>query len=102
MPRVKRGDQPGQFPDNDIAMANYDAIVLGEVPPEQFTQADADWIADFVTRGGGLIVIDGRFNRIPIIARERLAALIPVRHTGKPPFVVKSIEPTELVQIILS
>jgi hypothetical protein len=43
-------------------------------------------------------VIDGRFNRIPIIARERLAALIPVRHTGQPPFVVKSIEPTELAQ----
>ncbi|MGB7329073.1 MAG: hypothetical protein WBD31_29600, partial [Rubripirellula sp.] len=58
--RLKRGTQPGEFPSNREVMSRYDVIVLGEVPPDQFDASDASLIREFVTRGGGLIVIDGR------------------------------------------
>ena len=96
MPVVRRGDQPGELPDTDVAMAAYDAIILGEIPPDQFSTTDADRIRDFVTRGGGLIVIDGRYDRIRVLAQDKLPALIPIRYLGEPPFAVKSIRPNSL------
>ena len=65
MPIVQRGNKPGDFPDSDEAFGSYDAIILGEVPAEQFDTMDADRIRNFVTRGGGMIVIDGRYDRMP-------------------------------------
>lgn len=98
MPIVRRGDRPGEFPDSDVAIAGYDAIILGEIPPEQFEKADADRIIDFVTRGGGLIVIDGRYGRLRAIAQNQLPALIPVRYTDAQPMAVKSIRPNSLAE----
>ncbi len=56
---------------------SYDAIILGEIPAEQFDKTDADRIRNFVTRGGGLIVIDGRYDRMPTIAKDLLARADP-------------------------
>jgi len=96
MPRVKRGDRSGELPDTDVAMAAYDAIILGEVPPDQITESDADRLRDFVTRGGGLIVIDGRYQRMSALARDRFPALIPVRYVGDESLSVASILPSSL------
>jgi hypothetical protein len=96
MPLVERGDQAGEFPDSHVAMANYDAILLGEIPPEQFDESDAERIIEFVKRGGGLIVIDGRYGRVRSLARDRLGELIPIRYTGAAPLQVESIVPTAL------
>ncbi len=96
MPLVKRGDQSGQFPDSREAMAQYDAIILGEVPPDQFTETDADLMREFVTRGGGLIVIDGRYERLKILARESLPDLIPVTYLDEYPMPLRSIRPSRM------
>ena len=40
-PRVKRGEESGEFPSTREAMAKYDAIIMGEVPPDQFRNTDA-------------------------------------------------------------
>ncbi len=96
MRQVKRGDEKGQFPDTREAMAQYDAIILGEVPPDQFSQEDADLIRGFVTRGGGLIAIDGRYGRMKQLVRDSLGDLIPVIHQDEYPLPVRSIRPSRM------
>ncbi len=96
MPRVKRGEEPGEFPDSHLAISKYDAIVLGEVPPEQFTPDDAELLREFVTRGGGLIAIDGRYGGMKMLAGESLPDLIPVEYLDESPMRLKSIRPRRM------
>lgn len=94
--RLKRGNEPGEFPQTREAMGRYDVIVLGEIPPEQFDASDASVIREFVTRGGGLIVIDGRFNRVARLANDFLSDLVPVRFVEPEIVSIGSIQPTRL------
>ncbi len=97
MPTLDRGDKRGEFPDSRDAMAVYDAIILGEVPPDQITEQDAFLIREFVTRGGGLIVVDGRYDRIRELARGFLADLVPVRYEqGEAAIEVQTVRPTAM------
>lgn len=96
MPTVIRGDEPGQFPDSREAMSQYDAVVLGEVPAEQFSRNDANLLREFVTRGGGLIVIDGRYQQLKQLARESLPELIPVTFLDEYPMPLRSIRPSRM------
>ncbi|MCG8651677.1 MAG: VWA domain-containing protein [Pirellulales bacterium] len=97
MPKVERGDKPGQFPDSLEAIGRYDAIVLGEVPPEQIGESDVYFLQEFVTRGGGLIVVDGRYDRVRKLAQKWLPELIPVEYlNGEPPMPVRSIRPSRM------
>ncbi|WP_345686574.1 glutamine amidotransferase [Novipirellula caenicola] len=82
MPSVTRGSQSGQFPADAEAISQYDAIILGEIPPEQFKHADAALLRHFVSRGGGLIVVDGRYQRVRKLAETFLSDLIPVNYAG--------------------
>lgn len=94
---LPRGDQPGQFPDNNMGMSQYDAIIMGEVPPDQLEQSDADRLRDFVRRGGGLIVIDGRYGRVRELSESLLPELVPVRYeTNDVAFEVERLQPTTL------
>lgn len=79
-PEVTRGGEPGQLPSTQAEMARYDAVVLGEIPVDQFSQSDAHRLREFVARGGGLVVIDGRYDRIRHLAAGLLSDLIPVRY----------------------
>ena len=38
-------------------------------------------------------MIDGRYDRVPQLARDLLPALIPVQYTGGKPVLVESISP---------
>ncbi|WP_404310559.1 VWA domain-containing protein [Neorhodopirellula lusitana] len=100
---VERGEMPGQLPDSSRSWGRYDAVILGEIPPYQWTAEDARHLSEFVSRGGGLIVVDGRYQRIgtwigmnaggieseedagqtnlggQVAARTAMAQLIPVR-----------------------
>lgn len=88
-PSVRRGEAPGQMPGSARAWATYDAVILGEVPPDQWTSEDSLRLNEFVSRGGGLIVVDGRYERIRELVSmgnsesledaNPLAGLIPVR-----------------------
>jgi uncharacterized membrane protein len=79
MPQVIRGDESGELPDSPEVISRYDAIILGEVPTDQFNEIDGLHLREFVSRGGGLIVIDGRLDRIRAMSLGVLSDLIPVR-----------------------
>lgn len=77
---LKYGTGTGEFPDTQAAMARYDAIVIGELPPEALREEDIARLKEFVVRGGGLLIIDGRYERVRQLAETPLDDLIPVRH----------------------
>ena len=77
-------------------MSQYDAVILGQIPADQFEERDAVLLRDFVTRGGGLIVIDGRYDRLRAIAEKRLPDLIPVEYLNDPVIKVKELRPGRL------
>ena len=95
-PTVQRGEEPGELPNTREAMARYDAIIMGEVPPDQFRNTDANLLRDFVTRGGGLILIDGQYGRLRKIAETELPELVPVNYLDEERTVVASVRPTNL------
>ncbi|WP_218934004.1 VWA domain-containing protein [Rubripirellula lacrimiformis] len=94
MPRLRRGSQSGEFPDSRESISRYDVVVLGEIPIDPFEATDAVRLREFVSRGGGLIVIDGRYDRIAPIANKFLSDLIPVRHQDRMITTVESLLPT--------
>ena len=75
---LRRGDDPGEFPSGEVAMSRYDAIVLGELPEDTFTEEDAQRLMNFVSRGGGLILLDGRYQKLKGMANNELGDLFPV------------------------
>lgn len=123
---IKRGDGAGQLPESQTGFAKYDAIVLGEVPAEQLQSVDQHRICEFVSRGGGMVIIDGRYDRIRQFsasssegqntidgastydpnslldrtspaANKTMAGLVPVQFTeGDARMQVRSIRPTRL------
>ncbi len=96
LPIIDRGPKAGQFPNTAEAFARYDAIILGEIPADQWTDRDAELLRDFVSRGGGLIVIDGRYGRVKDLAEQSLADLIPVNYLDNPAKAVRSIRPSRI------
>ncbi|TWU46347.1 hypothetical protein Poly51_57430 [Rubripirellula tenax] len=94
--RLERGDDDGEFPRSRESLAKYDVIILGEVPPDQFEITDANLIREFVTRGGGLVVVDGRYDRIKKIAQSSLRDLIPVEFGNDRLLAASSMIPTRL------
>ena len=94
--KLKRGEEEGEFPISKMGMARYDAIVLGQVPPDEMLGSDWDLIRDFVSRGGGLILLDGRYDRLRQLATGELKDLIPVTYNDEPPLRVRILSPTRL------
>lgn len=101
---VPRDGGPDSLPVTEQDWNQYDAIVLGEVPPDQITAADVALIRRFVQRGGGLIVLDGRYGRLAILAGRgsdkdavdgSIADLLPVRLLPGSRLVPAVIAPTE-------
>lgn len=82
MPRLQRGEQFGQFPSSDKAMAQYDAVILGEVFEDQLSSSDLNLISTFVAQGGGLVLIDGRHGRLRRLAATDFGEVFPVRYVS--------------------
>lgn len=80
--RVPRGEGSGRLPGTRESWAKYDAVILGEIPTSQWTEEDSFLLREFVTRGGGLIVIDGRYERVSELTGGKLSDLIPVAHVA--------------------
>lgn len=92
---LERGDTPGTFPDSIETMSQYDAIILGDIDARQFTDLDRGRLLQYVSSGGGLIVIDGRFGLIRPMVRDDLSELMPVRVVDQSqPIPPKHISPT--------
>ncbi|QDV64166.1 VWA domain-containing protein [Crateriforma conspicua] len=84
-PDVARDDSEGAIPATAEAYAEYDAIVLGEIPPDQWTDSDAERLRQYVSRGGGLIVLDGRLDRVMALVEKNLGDILPVKPAYRPP-----------------
>ncbi len=107
---VPRGEEPGELPDSSRAWSRYDAVILGEIPPDQWTPQDAARLSDFVAGGGGLIIVDGQYGRIAEMVSATatqpasessvstiMAGLIPIRFDGGASALqsIEAIEPTD-------
>lgn len=98
---IKRGSDDDQMPATQQRWNQFDAIVLGEVPPEQLSAGDVEFIREFVLRGGGLIVLDGQYGRLARIAARgttndgsSIADLLPVEIAPGSPLRPTSMLPT--------
>lgn len=84
-PEIARGEdelgRPG-LPVRRDDWSRFDAVILGEIPPDQWTQEDSYRLKEYVTRGGGLIVMDGRLQRIARLTQADLRDLVPVRFSS--------------------
>jgi len=77
---LRRGEGDGRFPNDEQLLNTYDLVVLGEVSADEFKAEERTWLAEFVgTRGGGMMVIDGRRGRLASWNDTPLAPLLPVR-----------------------
>lgn len=85
-PKLPRGDEAGKFPTSASGMSQYDAILMGEIDAGQLTSGDRERILQFVSAGGGLVIIDGRFGKLRQLAKTELGELMPVRYlsSGQP------------------
>ncbi len=79
-PVIVREGEPGEFPSTIEEMSVYDAVILGEVPPDLWKQSDAFLLRQFVQRGGGLVVVDGRYDRVRPMVEEFLSDVIPIKY----------------------
>ena len=83
-PPLLRGSAAGQFPSSRDLLLSYQLIILGDMPTGLFTVEELQWLRDFVqSNGGGLIMIDGRQERMESFSRTPLNAVIPVEFAGR-------------------
>ena len=66
------------FPDQRKDLFGYDLLVLGDIDANYFTAEQRSWIKDFVTEGGGLVVIAGRLYAPATWLNTPLADVLPV------------------------
>ena len=66
------------FPDQRKDLFAFDLLVIGDVDANYFTQEQREWIKDFVTEGGGLVVIAGRLHAPASWHGTPLADVLPV------------------------
>jgi uncharacterized membrane protein len=67
-----------RFPAKAEELAAFDVLLLGDVDPRQFTDAQLAMIADFVRKGGGLGVAAGPRYTPSAYRKSPLAELLPV------------------------
>ena len=68
---------PG-FPDTRKDLFAFDLLVIGDVDANYFTGEQRNWIKDFVTEGGGLVVLAGRLHAPASWLNTPLAEVLPV------------------------
>ena len=85
---IPRGKGVGKFPDSQEELNRYDLIIFGDVSTGQFSPQELNWFANFVTdRGGGMIFVDGRRERIATFGSTPVGLLLPVKFkSGFPVF----------------
>ncbi|NDE96818.1 MAG: VWA domain-containing protein, partial [Verrucomicrobia bacterium] len=80
-----RGKQIGQFPGDLETLFTYQLVIFGDLPANQLRPQELEWLRDFVgQRGGGVIFVDGRQERLASLAQSALAPLFPVSFEGRP------------------
>ena len=74
-----RGSKEGSFPVDKATLDTYELVIFGDVPKALFKAEELKWLADFVgKRGGGMIMIDGARGHLREYADTLLGPLLPV------------------------
>lgn len=73
------------FPTTKDELFTYDLVVLGDASPTRLKPEHIDWLAEFVEkRGGGLVMIDGARGHLREWGKGKASGLVPVQWTGDP------------------
>ena len=95
-PVLLRGEEAGRFPISPEGLSKYDAIILGDIP-NQLRASEIEMLRKFVSRGGGLIVIDGRYGQVRELIQQHLRDVVPIDYLqGSHQIATKRFEPTRL------
>ncbi|MCA9086040.1 MAG: VWA domain-containing protein [Planctomycetaceae bacterium] len=82
---LPRGDGSDMFPRTKEQLLAYDAVILGELPPELLTETEVRWLEEFVSiRGGGLVMIDGHQGQLKRFVDRFSTKLFPVNWLEQP------------------
>ena len=68
----------GHFPDTLTELLEYDVVVVGDVDPRYFTDAQLQLVSDFVSRGGGFYMIAGPRYAPQAYRNTAIEPLLPV------------------------
>ena len=82
------------FPETRQKLAEFDLLILGDVPASYFTREQQETIRDFVSEGGGMIHIAGKGNGPSSWLGTALADVLPVEF-DKATFVTDTGKRTE-------
>ncbi len=73
------------FPTRVIALFEYDLVIMGEIPPDLFSESEQLWLREFVEiRGGGMIFVDGQRGHLRQWADRQPGPLFPVEWSADP------------------
>ncbi|MBL1216344.1 MAG: VWA domain-containing protein [Planctomycetes bacterium] len=72
--------QPNQFPTNPLQLQAYDLIILQNIPADDFSQSQQDYIAQYVQEFGGGLIMVGGYDALGAGGWDRTAVkdLVPV------------------------
>ncbi len=84
-PRPLSPDGPHVFPRTASDLAEYKAVILGDLSPGFLSDADWRRLVDYVEAGGGLLVLGGnRAGGLSRLAGTPLSTVLPVAPVGPP------------------
>jgi hypothetical protein len=76
---LPRGEGDESLPASREALAEFDAVVLGDVPRAWLEDGDLEALAEWVAReGGGLVLVAGRHHHLAAYRDSPLGPLFPV------------------------
>lgn len=81
---LPRGAGPAHFPDAPARLQDFALIILGEIDPGLFRSDEQTALAEYVARGGGVILVDGPRGKWKQLAPTPLGDLLPVRFSDVP------------------
>ncbi|MEZ6137118.1 MAG: vWA domain-containing protein [Pirellulaceae bacterium] len=74
-----RTESQPELPQSRGAFDEYNLVILGDADSSIWRSEQLLWLAEFVQRGGGLILIDGARGHLQEPAYEPLQKLLPIR-----------------------
>ena len=79
---LPRGEEKNYFPIEREKLFEFDLIIFGEIPPEEFSIDEQNWLVDFVNqRGGGILFIDGPRQKLRTyenLEKHPIFSLLPI------------------------
>ncbi len=79
----QRGPKPNQFPSTRERLFTYQVILLGDISPQLFRPEELQWMREFVQfNSGGVIFIDGHYEKLSSFLNTALQPLFPVSWAG--------------------